>query len=173
MSKMPRGRKATYIIHIMCADGPKKTEPRGVCFMVGTGDQVDYPGIVSTKTADLTTAKILIKSVLSTPNAKYMTGDLKDFYLNTPMEHYDYVRIPVNVIPNSIMVKYNLLDSVNPHRICISEICKGMYGLSLASRIANNRLTTFLAPHGYALVLSPLAFGHTKMSNLAFTLVVD
>jgi hypothetical protein len=82
-------------------------DPRRVQFTIG-GDQVDYPGIVTTKTADLTTAKILFYSVVSTPNARYMTGDLKDFYLGTPMEYYEYVRIPCTVIPDSIMLKYKL-----------------------------------------------------------------
>ncbi len=31
------------------------------------------------------TVKLLINSTISTPNAKYMTMDKKDFYLNTPM----------------------------------------------------------------------------------------
>jgi hypothetical protein len=85
ISAMPKDQKATYI-GIVCADHPEKVEKQQrVHFTVG-GDQVDYPGAVSTKTADLATAKILINSVLSTPGAKYMTGDLKDFYLNTPME---------------------------------------------------------------------------------------
>mgnify|MGYP000332240842 CR=1 FL=1 len=53
------------------------------------GNLVDYPGDVSTKTADLTTAKILFNSVLSTPGAKFMGIDLKNFYLNTPLARYD------------------------------------------------------------------------------------
>jgi hypothetical protein len=37
-----------------------------------------------------------------------MTGDLKDFYQGTPMEYYEYVRIPCTVIPDSIMLEYKL-----------------------------------------------------------------
>jgi hypothetical protein len=55
-----------------------------VRFTVG-GDKIDYAGDSSTKTADLTTAKCLFNSVLSAPEAKFMTMDIKDFYLNTPM----------------------------------------------------------------------------------------
>jgi hypothetical protein len=87
-------------------------DPWRVQFTDG-GDQVDYPGIVTTKTADLTTAKILFNSVLSTPNARHMTGDLKDFYLGTPMEYYEYVRIPRTVIPESIMLKYKLAPLIH------------------------------------------------------------
>jgi hypothetical protein len=108
---MPKGRRATYI-QIVCADHPEKVDPQRVRCTVG-GHQVDYPGIGTTKTADLTTAKILFNSILSTPNARYMTGDLKDFYLGTPMEYYEYIRIPCTVIPDSIMLKYKLAPLIH------------------------------------------------------------
>jgi hypothetical protein len=44
-----------------------------------------YPGDVSTPTADLITANFLFNGVLS--HAKFMTIDIKDFYVNT--DHYD------------------------------------------------------------------------------------
>jgi hypothetical protein len=71
ITAMPKqDRKATYIRIIVCADRPeKKDETRRVRFTVG-GDQVDYLGAVSNNTADLATAKILIKSVLSTEGTK-------------------------------------------------------------------------------------------------------
>jgi hypothetical protein len=46
------------------------------------------------KTSDLTTAKCLMNSVISTPGAKFMGIDLKDFYLNHPLPRKEYVRIP-------------------------------------------------------------------------------
>jgi hypothetical protein len=73
-------------------------------------ESVHYDGDVSTKTADLTTVKTMLNSVKSTPNDRFMTGDIKDFYLETPMEakDYAYMRITVTAIPNSIMTKYKL-----------------------------------------------------------------
>ena len=48
-----------------------------------------------------------------------------------------------------------------------------MYGLPQAGRIASNRLTAFLAPHGYAPVpITPGLWKHNA-SDLMFTLVVD
>jgi hypothetical protein len=44
-----------------------------------------YPGDVSTPTTDMTTAKILFNSVISTPRARFMHIDVKYFYLNTTM----------------------------------------------------------------------------------------
>jgi hypothetical protein len=96
-TQIPPGRKATYL-RIVCADRPEKPEPRRVRWTAG-GDKVDYPFPTTTCTADLTTVKCHWNSVISTPNAKYMTGDLKDFYLGTPMQRYEYLRIPVKAIP--------------------------------------------------------------------------
>jgi hypothetical protein len=42
------------------------------------GNLIDSPGEVSTRTAGLTTAKILFNSVLSTEGAKFMGIDLKN-----------------------------------------------------------------------------------------------
>jgi hypothetical protein len=129
------------------------------------------PSAVSTKTANLATAKILLNSVLSRPGAKYMTGDLKDFYLKTPMEHYEYVRLPIEVIPPISIIEHNLLSLVHKGYI-YAEVRRGMYGLPQAGRIvANNQITAFLAPKGYTPV-SPSLWRHNK-SNLAFTLVID
>ena len=47
---------------------------------------VKYPGDVGTPTADMPLAKILFNSVISTKNATFMTGDIKNFYLNTPLK---------------------------------------------------------------------------------------
>ena len=49
-----------------------------------------YPGDASTPTADLLTVKLLLNSIISTPNAKFMTMDNKDFYLNTLMARYHH-----------------------------------------------------------------------------------
>jgi len=168
--QIPYGRTATYL-RIVCADRPEKDNPRRVRFTVG-GDRVDYPGDVSTKTADLATVKTLLNSTISTPGARFMTGDLKDFYLNTPLDRYEYMRMPVNIIPESIMLQYNLEPLVHNGYV-YTEIRKGMYGLPQAGKIANDRLTTFLAPYGYKPTpITPGLWRHTT-KDLAFTLVVD
>jgi hypothetical protein len=86
---IPKGRKPTYL-RIVAAYRPEKRQPHRIRWTAG-GDRVDYPGDTSTKTADLTTVKWHVNSVISTDGARYMTGDLKDFYLGTPMEHYEYM----------------------------------------------------------------------------------
>ncbi|KAG7372529.1 hypothetical protein IV203_018672 [Nitzschia inconspicua] len=39
---------------------------------------------------------------------KFMSGDLKDFYLGTPMAEYEYMRIHWRYIPDDIFEQYNL-----------------------------------------------------------------
>jgi hypothetical protein len=44
------------------------------------GDQIEYPGYKSTRTTGLTTAKILINSVISTLGAKFLVIDINNFF---------------------------------------------------------------------------------------------
>jgi hypothetical protein len=167
---IPKGRKATYL-RVVAALRPEKANPRRVRWTVG-GDRIDYPDDVSTKTADLTTAKLLINSTLSTPNARYMTADLKDFYLGTPMERYEYMRIPLDMIPQAIIDQYNLTPLIHNGFVYV-EIRRGMYGLPQAGRLANDQLIAFLAPHGYHPVpLTPGLWRHNTR-DIVFSLVVD
>ncbi len=59
--------------------------------MVAEGDRVHHPGNARTPTTNLLTIKILINSIISTAGTKFMTIDIKDFYLNTPMARYKYM----------------------------------------------------------------------------------
>jgi hypothetical protein len=77
--------------------------------LTGGGNLIDYPGVVSTPTAKMTTAKILFNSVISTPGAPFMCTDVKDFYLNTPMARYKYMRLPLHILPQAIVDQYKLL----------------------------------------------------------------
>jgi hypothetical protein len=108
---------------------------------------IHYPDNVSTPTADLTTAKVLLNSVVSAPQAKFIVTDIKDFYLSTKMKRYKYMRLPLTVIPPVIIVQYNLLPLVHDGYVYM-EIRKGMYGLPQTGILANKKLTKHLAPYG-------------------------
>jgi hypothetical protein len=43
------------------------------------GNLINYPGNCGTPTSGLHTTKLLLNSVISAPNAKFMTLNLKDF----------------------------------------------------------------------------------------------
>eukprot|EP00957_Ditylum_brightwellii_P210155 15364621-Ditylum_brightwellii.AAC.2 len=100
------GRKAAYG-RIVCNYRPQKEDPSHVRLMVG-GDQVEYLFDVSTPTADLVTVKLLMNSVISTEGAKFLTIDIKNFYLNTPMERYAYIRLQYEILLQEFVTTYNL-----------------------------------------------------------------
>lgn len=166
----PADRKATYV-NIVCAHNANKVEPYRVRLTAG-GDQVDYPGYVSTPTVDITTVKIHLNAVLSTPGARYMTFDLKNFYLNTPLDRYEYMRIPVTAIPPSIMEQYQLAPLIHNGYVMV-EIRKGIYGLPQAGILANELLIQRLALGGYhPAPHTPGLFLHATR-KISFTLWVD
>jgi hypothetical protein len=74
---------------------------------------------------------------------------LSDFYLNTPLERYEYMRLPLTLIPDKIRQQYQLDDITTHDRWVYIEIRKGMYGLEQAGILANRRLTKNLATYGY------------------------
>jgi hypothetical protein len=105
--------KGSIVVQQECVGISKKNErkhnlnksnmnQRRICWTVG-GDRIFYAADVSTKTADLTTAKISINSVLSTPGAKFLGLDIKDFYLGTSMKDYEYMHIPMHMTPQAII----------------------------------------------------------------------
>jgi hypothetical protein len=73
------------------------------------GDQIEYTGNKSTRTAGLTTAKILINSVISTLGAKFLVIDIHNFYLNTPLGRLEYMVINLSTIPQRTVDKYDLI----------------------------------------------------------------
>jgi hypothetical protein len=87
----------------------------------------------------MTAAKILWNSVLSTPEAKYACANVGNFYLVTPMEQYEYMKIRADLIPDVFLDQYNLRDKIyKGFGYC--EIRRGMYGLPQAGIIANQLL---------------------------------
>jgi hypothetical protein len=167
---LPPGRQATYL-RIVAEERPLKAETRRIRFTVG-GNRIDYPGKVSTPTADLTTVKLLINSVISTPGARFATADISNFYLNNPMERYEYMRIPVGDIPDCIMHQYKLAPLVQASHVLV-EIRNGMYGLPQAGIIANTRLQKHLHAYGYAAVPNTAGLFRHAHRPVTFCLTVD
>lgn len=71
---------------------PEKAEPNRTRFTAG-GDKINYPFEVVTPTAEMLVAKILFNSIISTPGARFMTMDISNFYLMTPLLRPEYLRI--------------------------------------------------------------------------------
>ena len=169
-SKIPTGRKVTYL-RLVSTIRPNKAEQNRVRITVG-GDRLDYEGSTTTRMASLTTTKCLFNSVLSTPNARFMDADIANFYYKTPLDIYEYAQMPIKLIPQDIIDEYNLID-ITVNGIVYIEIRKGMPGLKQAGKIANDRLTTHLARHGYHPVPRTPSLWKHETNSIYFTLVVD
>ena len=63
----------------------EKSDPNQTRIMMGVY-LINYQGDCGTPTEDLLTVKLLLNSIVSTMGAKFMTIDIKDFYLKTPMD---------------------------------------------------------------------------------------
>ena len=75
-----------------CTFRPRKAEPNRTRLTVG-GNGVNYPGEVGTPTADILLIEVMLNSLVSTLNAKFMSIDISNFYLNTPMQRYEYLKL--------------------------------------------------------------------------------
>ena len=75
-----------------------KTETRRIRLMV-SGNLLDFPGLLSTPTATVTTAKCLFNSVISTPGDKCLVADVKNFYLNNDLPEPKYMKLHLHIIP--------------------------------------------------------------------------
>ncbi len=51
----------------------------------GGGYRINYPGEVATPAADMLVTKMLFNSDISTRGARFMTMDISNFYLMTPL----------------------------------------------------------------------------------------
>jgi hypothetical protein len=132
---------------------PQKKEKERTCLTV-VGTYIDYPWDKAVPTSNLITAKLLFNSIISTPGATFHGRDLKNFYLNTPMDRSEYIRLKFNLIPAEIVDKYNLREYEEDRWIYL-RIDLGMYGFPQAGILANKLLAkrsakailTCMAPH--------------------------
>ena len=94
-------------IRIVVDIWPKKAVPECIRLTI-SGDRVKYPGEVTTCTADPTTVKLHLNSVVSMPKGKFLSVDISNFYLNTPLDHPEYACIAMKYVPQSFINEYNL-----------------------------------------------------------------
>ena len=61
-----------------------------------------------------------------------MTTDIKDFYLNKPMDRFEYMKLKISDLPKDFFTLYNLVSKVDKNGFVYLEIRRGMYGLPQA-----------------------------------------
>ena len=86
---------------------PTKAEVNHVRVTVG-GDRLDLPGATTTHCASLKTTKCLLNRNISTPGARFMTLDIKDFYYGTVMARYEYIKLALACILDENIDQYSL-----------------------------------------------------------------
>jgi hypothetical protein len=95
------------------------------------------------------TVKLHLNSVISTKNTRYCTINLKDFYLNTPMDQPEYMHMNISDLPPNFVKAYNLINLATNYGTFYIKIQKGMYGLPQVGILAQNLLEKCLNQHGY------------------------
>eukprot|EP00804_Cyclotella_cryptica_P008217 CCRYP_015150-RC/>CCRYP_015150-RC protein AED:0.40 eAED:0.40 QI:0/0/0/1/0/0/2/0/208 len=120
-----RWRDVTYgrIVANFC---PEKDDPHRIRLTVG-GNRINFPGDCGTPTANMLTTKVLLNSVVSTVGARFMTIDIKDFYLNTPMARPEFMRLKLSDMPT------NVIEHATEDGYVYVRIQKGMYELPQAA----------------------------------------
>ncbi len=169
--KVPKNKCATYG-GICCNYRPQKDEPHQTRLTVG-GDRITYAGNKSTPTADLLTAKLLINSTMSMPNARFYSINLTSFYLMTPMVDFEYMQLRLYLIPDEIIDKYHLRNLVDDQGWVYVEIRMGMYGLPQAGILANKLLEKRLNMKGYYQCQHTPGLWWHVWRDIMFCLVID
>ena len=134
-----RVKDVTYGL-IKCLILPEKIDEPNRTRIVAGGDRVHYPFDAGMPTTDLLTVKLLINSIISTHGARFFMMDIKNFYLNTPMSKYKYMRMKLANMPDDVIEQYKLHDVAAPDGYVHCEIQKGLYGLPQAGIITQELL---------------------------------
>jgi hypothetical protein len=127
---------------------PEKDDPNQTKITVG-GNCIVHHGNVSTLTVETMTVKMHLNSVISTKGAQYCTFYLKDFYLNTPMEQPEYMRMKLSNLLQEFADLFNLTKIAEDNGNLYIKVQKGMYGLPQASVLAYRLLEQRLNEHRY------------------------
>eukprot|EP00804_Cyclotella_cryptica_P026150 CCRYP_013039-RC/>CCRYP_013039-RC protein AED:0.28 eAED:0.28 QI:0/0/0/1/0/0.66/3/0/379 len=114
----------------------------------------------------------MINSVLSRHNAKFCTFDISNFYLGTPLDRPEYVRIRIDDIPQEFIDEYDLTHHVRDGWVYF-QIVKGVYGLPQSGILANKLLETRLNAAGYYQLDATPGLWRHKWRPVMFTLIVD
>ena len=171
--EVPANQTVTYA-NFICDNRPLKTEKFRIRLTAG-GDRLTFDGDASAPAASLLETKLLINSVISDAKngAKFLSCDLKDFFLATPMIKPEYMRILYKYIPQDIRDMYKLDEKVTPDGYIYIKIKKGMYGLKQAAVLAFDNLVKNLSDHGYTPVPHTIGIWQHATRKTKFCLCVD
>jgi len=105
-------------------------------------------------------------------DAKFMGIDISNVYLGTPMDRYEYIKMPLALFPDHIIKQYNLGEKAKNGSVYL-ELRKAIYGLPQAGCLANKLLKERLEPHGHREVPQTPGLWKHDTSPVQFSLLVD
>ena len=94
----------------------QRETPKGEVFrtrLTVDGSRTNIGMDCGTPRASLLTVKLLLNTVISIDGVRSMSFDIKDFYLNTPMEHQEFVRMTNANFPEDVIQHYDLRSKVD------------------------------------------------------------
>jgi hypothetical protein len=151
---------------------PEKENPNQTRLTVG-GNWIVHHGNVSTPMVKMMTMKMHLNSVILTKGARYCTFNLKDFYLNIPMEQLKYMPMKLSNLPQKFVDLYNLTKIAKDNGNLYIKVQKGMYGLPQAGMLAHRLLEQQLNEHGYQQSqVTPGLWKHA-LRPISFTLCIN
>jgi hypothetical protein len=129
-------QKEIIYTKVVCEVWEGKDDENCTRITVG-GNLICYPGNAGTNTASLKLIKLMLNSAISRKGARFACIAIKNFYLGTPMEDPEYVRIKITDIPEEFILEYGLAGMEDINGWIYFEI---WWGCSQAGILANNLL---------------------------------
>ena len=90
----------------------------------------------------------MMNTVLSRKGTKFITYDICNYYLATPLDYPEYVKIKLTDIPQEFIDEYNLHNYFHEGWVYL-EIRNGVYGIPQSDSLTNNLLDTCLLKNDY------------------------
>ena len=170
--EVPTHKKVTYA-NFICDIRHLKDELFRVRLVVG-GDKLPYDDDAGSPTASILETKLLINSVISgaKQGARFLSMDLKDFFLASTMKEPEFMKIHRKYVPQDIIDKYNLEEKIIDNYV-YAKIKKGMYGLKQAAILAYEHLINNLKPHGYEPIPHTVGLWKHHTRPITFCLCVN
>ena len=122
---VPTASLVTYG-NFICNHRPLKAEPYRVRLTVG-GDKLHYDANAGAPASSLLETNLIINSTISDAHkgARFAGADLKDFFLATPMEKPEYMKIKYKYILADIRLTYKLDTILAPQWLYLCQNPKG------------------------------------------------
>ena len=100
-----------------------------IIYLTAGENLIEYLETTSTLIVGIVMSKIYWNSIILTSNSIYYSINIKGYYLNSPLEAFKYTRILFNILPQEIIIQYNLQSIVAEDSFVHMEVYSGICGL--------------------------------------------